>query len=155
MPFSDDDLRRLHSDYQEMSSDKIDAFIARLKAAEAFGAQAEIVRLSGKTGFCLECEEQARLLEKSESREAKLITELTAAKAEIEERIRQRDEWRELSKEQSALIVRYSEELKRLRGALDGLFNLVRAHQVGGMFLDSSDQSRMDTASAALDGGKL
>lgn len=42
-------------------------------------ANAEILRLSGKTGFCAECEEQARLLGKSGSREAKLIAELQAA----------------------------------------------------------------------------
>lgn len=46
-------------------------------------AQAEIVRLSGKTGFCLECEEQARLLGMSGSREAKLIAELAATKAKL------------------------------------------------------------------------
>lgn len=34
MPFTDDDFKRLHSDYSEMGSDKIDALIARLEAAE-------------------------------------------------------------------------------------------------------------------------
>lgn len=45
-------------------------------------------------------------------------------------------------------------EAKRLHVALKGVFDLVRAHQVGGMFLDSSDQSRMYAAQAALDGPK-
>jgi chromosome segregation ATPase len=51
---------------------------------ELAAANAEIQRLSGKTGYCAECEEQARLLGMSGSREAKLIAELATVKAEIE-----------------------------------------------------------------------
>lgn len=45
MPFTDDDLKRFHSEYIEMGSDKIDALIARLEAAEAC--------LRGHDGACL------------------------------------------------------------------------------------------------------
>lgn len=34
MIFTDDDLKRLHAEYTEMGSDKIDALIIRLEAAE-------------------------------------------------------------------------------------------------------------------------
>lgn len=34
MTFTDDDLKRLHAEYDQMGSDKIDALIARLEAAE-------------------------------------------------------------------------------------------------------------------------
>lgn len=35
MSFTDDDLKRLHAEYDEMGSDKIDALIVRLKTAES------------------------------------------------------------------------------------------------------------------------
>ena len=36
MTFSDYDLKRFHAEYDEMGSEKIDALIARLEAAESY-----------------------------------------------------------------------------------------------------------------------
>lgn len=91
-------------------------------------AKNEIERLSGKTGFCAECEEQARLLGMSGSREAKLIAELAAAKAKIERlrealiaQMKMRD-MNHPTKLDEALCWRENDELadRLARAALDG-----------------------------------
>lgn len=86
--FTDDDLKRLkelrsnaeasgwsmveEAKFNQFFYDHLEALIARLEAAECLAEESK-----------KECEEQARLLGMSGSREAKLLAELAAAKAEV------------------------------------------------------------------------